>query len=165
MVGFIYLGLSAKPISIRRLLLLYVVSFVLTRYLVSMMHFGFKTSGPPAIAVAITLMVWISPLVRVAWDSIRSRGLRFEALDSTSVFVRFTYGFALTAMALVVIRSASSEHALTLPALAQITAVAIMIGAGVLLGVRPGGPEPPPHSRAPKTAQNRGHAELRASAA
>lgn len=95
-----YLIHSAKPISIRRLTILFVLVYVGAAVVLprSLLH-GKHPLSTCAIAEVITGIAWASPLIQTAFHSLRCRRLRPEALARASEVVQFTYGFALVACA------------------------------------------------------------------
>jgi hypothetical protein len=101
MLGFIYVVLTAKPISIRRLCLLYVVLWASARCLLSILRVEPATSLTVAIATALTLTVWVSPLVRVLFGTLLGKRIAVEAFERVSACVQFTYGFVLVVLPMI----------------------------------------------------------------
>jgi len=95
MFGFMYLVLTAKPVSIRRLCLLYVFLLASARCLLSVLHIEDAGSLALGIAAAITLLAWVSPLVRALFGAFFGRLIPLGAFEAVSGCVQFTYGFTL----------------------------------------------------------------------
>jgi hypothetical protein len=94
MLGFIYVVLTAKPISIRRLCLLYVVAWALARFLLSILRIEPAANLSVELATTIALLVWVSPPVRLLFCILRGRRVTLEVFETVSACVQFTYGFA-----------------------------------------------------------------------
>jgi hypothetical protein len=103
-LGLIFIFVVAKPISFRRLSLLFVVTLVTTRCLYGVMHVESAQTVALATATALTIFAWMSPLVRAVWNSVKARRLAFGALDSASGIVQCTYGSVLAALLLTAYR-------------------------------------------------------------
>src|ERR1700676_920013 len=95
MLGFIYVVLTAKPISIRRLCLLYAVAWASARFLLSILRIEPAASLAVELATTIALLVWASPLVRLLFRVLRGRRVTLEVFETVSACVQFTYGVAL----------------------------------------------------------------------
>jgi type III secretory pathway component EscU len=134
MLGFIYVVLTAKPISIRRLCLLYIGVWASARFLLSILRIEPAASLAVEIAVAITLLVWGSPLARALFGTIFGKRIALEAFETVSVSVQFSYGFT-SAMALVTLFQSwlSAHHALTETSLIQVVALASIGGVGFVI--------------------------------
>jgi hypothetical protein len=65
MLAFIYLISSAKPISIRRLCLLYVLAFTSAASVLFFLRAQHAAATALDIGAAITFLVWVFPLVRL----------------------------------------------------------------------------------------------------
>ena len=137
MFGLIYIFIVAKPISIRRLSLLFVVTLVTARCLYGVMHVANPPSAALATATALTIVAWLTPLGRAVGSSVKSRRLILDALDSASGAVRITYGSALAALLLVAFQSiANAMHRLTLGMLLQTLLAGGLIGLVSLTSIR-----------------------------
>jgi hypothetical protein len=101
MFGLMYVMLTAKAVSIRRLCLLYVFSLASARCLLSILHMEPAPSLALAIATAISLLVWVSPLVRVLFGAVFERRIALEAFETVSARVQFTYGFVLAMLPVI----------------------------------------------------------------
>jgi hypothetical protein len=103
-LALIYIFVTAKPISIRRLSALFVSALTLSTLALRALQIKDSNKDAFLIAALLTLLVWITPLLCVLRDTIRYRGLSLDALRPVSVCVRATYGcaFAVPIVALVV---------------------------------------------------------------
>ena len=110
MLGFTYVVLTAKPISLRRLCLLYAFLLASAHCLLGVLRVEHEASVALAVAIAISLVVWVSPLVRVLFGAVFGRRVAVEAFETVSTCVQFTYGFALVLLPVVVL-----ETGLTMP--------------------------------------------------
>src|ERR1700693_262153 len=95
MLGFMYVMLTAKPISLRRLCLLYVFLLASARSLLGGVHVEHATSLALTVATTVSLLVWVSPLVRVLVGAVFGTRIALEAFETVSACVQFTYGFVL----------------------------------------------------------------------
>ena len=123
MLGFTYVVLTAKPVSIRRLCLLYVFLLASARCLLSVLHIEDAGSLALGIATAISFFAWVSPLVRIVVGSVLDRRIALEAFESVSACVRFTYGFVLVLLPVIALEtwhgaSHASVQATLIPAIA-----------------------------------------------
>ena len=103
MLGFIYVMLTAKPISIRRLGLLFMLSWVLARTALEVLHPGQAAHFALVFSISLTLFVWILPLARVAYATVRSARISLNALEPVSLGVQITYGLALGILPIVAV--------------------------------------------------------------
>jgi hypothetical protein len=130
-----YVILSAKPISIRRLLLLYILSFAMTDCLLSMLGTKHTTRLDSQLAIAATLAVWSYPLVRFLCGACTGH-IALETFENVSVCVQATYGFAaaiaLAAGAMAVI---APFNAFALAALAKVVLLGLAGGISFALSV------------------------------
>ena len=110
MLGFMYVVLTAKPVSLRRLCLLFAFLLASARCLLGGLRVEHAASVALAIATALTLLAWVFPLVRVLVGAVFGRRIALEALESVSACVQFTYGFVLVMLPVVAL-----ETALTMP--------------------------------------------------
>jgi hypothetical protein len=131
MLALIYIFLIAKPISIRRLFLLFVLGLVLTPSVLAILHVKHAPSHALAIATSVVLLVWSLPLVRIVHDTIRLGRLSLDALSPVSDAVRWTYGLALLAVPMLTIGCLfNPAHRLMLaviPPLMPIAALAVFV--------------------------------------
>jgi hypothetical protein len=136
-LGLIYIFIVAKPISIRRLALLFVVTLFAARCLYSVMHVANPPSASLATAIALTIVAWLTPLGSAVASSVKSRRLILGALDSASGTVRITYGSALAALLLVASQPiANAMHRLTFGMLLQTLLAGGLIGIVSLTSIR-----------------------------
>jgi hypothetical protein len=110
MFGFMYVVLTAKPISLRRLCMLFAFLLASARSLFGGLHLEHAASLALAIATTITLVVWVSPLARVVFGAVFGRRIALEPLETVSACVQFTYGFVLVMLPVIAL-----ETGLTMP--------------------------------------------------
>jgi hypothetical protein len=124
-LGLIYVFVIAKPISIRRLFMLFVLGLMSTSSVLGIFHVKDSPSRALVIATSVVLLVWSLPLLRIVHDTIRLRRLSLDALVPVSDLVRWTYGFALLVVPTLTIGSLlNPTHHLTLAAMAPLGAIA-----------------------------------------
>ncbi len=137
MLAFIYLISSAKPISIRRLCLLYVFLLASARCLLGVLHVEHAASLALAIATAIGLLVWVSPLVRVLFGAVLDRRIALEAFETVSACVQFTYGFVLVMLPIIALETwLTVPHAPMRAALIPAITWACVTGAGFMMMIQ-----------------------------
>jgi hypothetical protein len=137
MFGFMYVVLTAKPVSIRRLCLLYVFLLALARCLLSVLHVEHAANLALAIATAISLLVWVCPLVRVLFGAVFGRRIALEAFESVSACVQFTYGFILVMLPVVALETwLTVPHAPMRAALIPAITWACVSGAGFMMMIQ-----------------------------
>ena len=125
MLGLIYIFLIAKPISVRRLFLLFVLGLMLAPSVLALLHEKDSPSHALAIAASVVLLVWSLPLLRIVHDTIRLRRLSLDALVPVSDVVRWTYGFALLALPMLTIGCLLNQaHRFVLAAIPPLMAIA-----------------------------------------
>lgn len=138
MLALIYLALTAKPISLRRLTVLFAAVFVWTNFMLASAHATYAPQLALRIATSITFLVWSAPVARALYDTIRFRKLQLDALQSVSGFIRWTYGLCLVALPMLfVCILLGPNYRINLATLLQAITLAIVIAAvppGVLLG-------------------------------
>ena len=110
MFGLMYVVLTAKKVSIRRLCLLYAFLLASARCLLGGLHVEHAASLALAIATAVTLLVWVAPLVRVLFGAVFGRRIPLEVFETVSACVQFTYGFTLVMLPVIAL-----ETGLTVP--------------------------------------------------
>jgi hypothetical protein len=114
MLGFIYVVLTAKPISIRRLCLLYVVVWSLVRFSLSILRIDPAVTLALVIAATISVLVWVSPIVRTLFS-----------------------GFALVALPIVMIEIwLAAPHALMQAAVIRVVTIASVGGLGGVIAIQ-----------------------------
>lgn len=136
MLAFAFLLLSAKPVSIRRLSLLFVFSFVSARCLVSIIGVRDLFSLTLPIAIGLTVLFWAWPLMRSAYGTLFTGRSALAGLNSVSECVQFTYGFTLLiipATAVEVLLSAPHALAPSLLIRAIMLACAGGVGFAILI--------------------------------
>jgi membrane protease YdiL (CAAX protease family) len=100
-LAMIYLALTAKPISLRRLIALFAAVLLWTNFTLVLAHTTHAPQLALRIAISITLLVWSAPLARVVYDTTRFRKLQLNALQPVSGFIRCSYGFACALLLIV----------------------------------------------------------------
>lgn len=137
MLGLIYIFAVAKPISIRRLSLLFAVALVTANCLYTVIHVANPRSMALATATAVTILTWLAPLVIAVGSSVKARRLVLGALDSASGVVRITYGSALAVLLFVAFeRIVNAMHPFTLGMLLRTLVAGGLIGLVSLTGIR-----------------------------
>ncbi len=136
MLGLIYIFIVAKPISIRRLSLLFGVTLVTADCLFGITHIQNSQSVAFATATTLTVIAWLAPLGMVVASSVKARRLVLDALDSTSALVQVTYGSVLATLLLVCAPVVNAMHRLTLGILLQTWVIGGLIGLVLLIGIR-----------------------------
>jgi hypothetical protein len=110
-----YLISTAKPISIRRLAILFVLTYVGAAVVLPRpLAHGKHALSAFVIAEVITGLAWVSPLIQASFYSLTSRRIRLDALVRASGPVQFTYGFALLACAAGIATAAHVVRAITM---------------------------------------------------
>lgn len=100
MLAWIFIISTAKPISVRRLLALFVCVLVVTWLALGVLGFGQPKNGALIVAAAATAVAWLVPLLRFVVQTIRRGNVAWYALDSVSSSVQFSYALALAALPL-----------------------------------------------------------------
>lgn len=81
MLGLIYIFVTAKPISIRRLCLLLILLIAVARCMTIVLRREDVATAALGAAAAATVLVWFAPLARVAIDSLSAGRIVVKALD------------------------------------------------------------------------------------
>lgn len=125
MLGLIYIFATAKPISMRRLSMLFVLVLISATLVLRVLQI--RTPGGALLtATLVTLFVWSTPLLHIMHATVSRRALSLDALRLVSAFVCWTYGFAIAAMPIVAVAAIlSPTHSLhlALPRLLVIAAI------------------------------------------
>ena len=137
MLGLIYIFATAKPISMRRLSLLFVLVLISATLVLRVLQV--RTPGGALLtATLVTLFVWSTPLLHIMHATVSRRALSLDALRQVSGFVCWTYGFAIAAMPIVavsaILNPTQSLHLAVLPrslAIVGISALFLMLTAQV----------------------------------
>jgi hypothetical protein len=132
-LGLVYIFATAKPISIRRLSLLFVLVFISATLVLRVLHVR-TPGGALLVATSLTLFAWSAPLLNIMRATLSRRALSLDALRQVSGFVCWTYGVAVAAVPIVAISAilnpTQSLHIAVLPrslAIAGISALLFML--------------------------------------
>jgi hypothetical protein len=117
-----YVILSAKRISIRRLLLLYIFLFGSACCVLTIFGMEHATKVAWRFALVITLFVWAYPIVRVL-RRVSRRQNALEVFQDISIGVQATYGFAA---AILFIGSAMVLFGLTFAAFTRLMVIGLV---------------------------------------
>jgi hypothetical protein len=101
-LGLIYIFATAKPISMRRLSMLFVLVLISATLALRVLHVS-TPRGPLLTATLVTLFVWSTPLLHITHATVSRRALSLDALRQVSGFVCWTYGFAIAAIPIVAV--------------------------------------------------------------
>jgi hypothetical protein len=130
MLAAIYLSTSAQPISLRRLVALFVVVFAVMDSV--SVAFGVKNPFHTALIVvaALTLAAWSAPLARLSYDALCRRSFRPTMLLGVSGFIRWTYCLLVVfPLTMAICFAISPSHHLTVGGLLRPT----ILAAGIAL--------------------------------
>ena len=129
MLAVVYLTLTAKPLSLRRLLILFIVALTAANIVLAAFQVKHGPHAALVTATAITLLVWSMPLARFAYYAMRFRVFVLDVLLPVSGFVRWTYGLALVAMpTLGIVVLLAPSHRIDLAVLPRVMAAAGLAG-------------------------------------
>lgn len=129
MLGLIFICLTAKPISIRRLSMLFTVALISGRAALALLHVENAPSAGVAVALALTICAWAAPLIRFVLQTLCSGIPSWHVFDSVSNAVKCTYGFVLAMLALVPFQEMlAPTHAVTLSTLLRTIITALTTG-------------------------------------
>lgn len=137
MLAMIYLSLTAKPLSLRRLFCLFIVALIAAD--AASVELGAKEPlhAAAAVAATITLAAWSAPLARMMYHSIYHRSRWQSALLEVSGFIQWTYcGAAVFLLSISIAVAISPAHHLTLGSLFQSLTLAAGIGAWLAAKIR-----------------------------
>jgi hypothetical protein len=127
-LALIYIFATAKPFSIRRLTALFVSALLMATPLIEIVHVRNVRNDALMIGALLTLLVWSTPLLRALRDTVRYRSLSLDALRPVSIFVLWTYGFALTAAPITAMSEAlNPTRGLHLGVLLRLLAIASFV--------------------------------------
>jgi hypothetical protein len=132
-LAFAYFILSAKPISIRRLLLLYVFSSAAVCCVLIILHTAHAATLASQIGIVITLAAWAYPLLCVLLGAFRGH-VCLEVFERASICVQATYGLALAIVFTAAIKTfAAPADARSLAELSRLVVVWLAGGIGFAL--------------------------------
>jgi hypothetical protein len=135
-LALIYLFATAKPISIRRLSALFILTLILTITLLSTLRVQNVRADALFAAGSLTLLVWIVPPLQVLFDTMRSGSLRLDALECVSSTIQWSYAFmvAVSPFAILLINGAPPH--LHLASLATVLVVVGVLAFVLQIGLR-----------------------------
>lgn len=136
MLGLIYIFATAKPISMRRLSVLFVLVLISARLVLRVLHV--RTPGGALLtATLVTLFVWSTPLWHIMHATVSRRALSLDTLQQVSGFVRWTYGFVAAMLIVVVsaIMNPTQSLHLALPRLLVIAAIVAFVSTMFIPGL------------------------------
>lgn len=134
MLAFAYVMLSAKPVSLRRLCALFVLSTATATVILSILHVPHSSTTAVHAALAITLTAWVLPLIRFARTMHRHAALS-EMLSLVSIPVQLSYWSSLLLAPAVIVAGLSTRpytYVKSLDAVSRGVAV-VLIGIPLLL--------------------------------
>lgn len=135
MLGLIYIFVAAKPISVRRLSLLFFATLLFASTFLGALPVKHRPNEALIAASSLTLLAWSLPLIRVVCRTIWHGELSLTALTPVSSVVRCTYGLGLAALLLAAVGEAfSPTRHLTLGAFLHLITAAIPIGFACYVG-------------------------------
>jgi hypothetical protein len=101
-LGLIYIFATAKPISMRRLSMLFVLVLTSATLVLPVLHV--RTPGGALLtATSLTLFAWSAPLLHIMHATVSRRALSLDALRQVSGCVCWTYGCAIAAVPIVTV--------------------------------------------------------------
>jgi len=135
LLALIYVAMTAKPLSLRRLLMLFVVTLVLANAVFGLLHEKHASNAALVAAAAMAFVMWSMPLMVLARHGILYRGLPIGTLDRASGFVRWTYVFALTLVVVLALRELiDASRQITLAELTQLTSIGGLASVALVRG-------------------------------
>lgn len=138
MFSLLYIALTAKRVSLRRLCIVYAFAFVLTCGVLELLGVRQAAHVASVVATDSVLLIWLSPLVRIMWVGLKTGSVRPAYFDATSVTVQFTYGATLAVMPLIAVATLqpSAIHSITISTLSRVVVLAVVAGLCFPLAVR-----------------------------
>lgn len=138
MFSLLYIALTAKAVSLRRLCIIYAFAFVLTCGMLELLSVRQAAHVASMVATGSVLLIWLSPLVRTVWVGLKTGSVRSVYFDATSVTVQFTYGAALAVIPLIATATLqpSTVHSITVSTLSRVVVLAVVAGLCFPLTVR-----------------------------
>jgi hypothetical protein len=94
LLPFVYVMLIAKPVSIRRLCVLFALSTAVAAPILSLAHARHVSAAAMQIASMVTLAAWALPLLRIA-RTVGRRGALGGTLRGVSLPILFSYGVSV----------------------------------------------------------------------
>ena len=108
MLAFVYVMLSAKPVSLRRLCALFVLSTAAGAIILGILHVPHSSTTAVHVASAITFTAWVLPLIRIV-RTMRRRAALSEMLSLVSIPVQLTYWSSLLLAPIVMVAGLSTR--------------------------------------------------------
>jgi hypothetical protein len=137
MLAVVYLTLTAKPLSLRRLLLLFAFALIVANLVFASLHVRHGPHAALVTAAGVTLLAWSMPLVRLVYGAIRFHTFMPNAFAPASGFILWTYGFALAFATMLAISVVTNRaHVVPLGILARLGAAAFLVGSLLPVGLR-----------------------------
>lgn len=129
MIAVIYLTLTAKPVSLRRLGLLFVFALLSADFVCTAFGMRQALRDGLAAATAITAFAWSIPLAQIAYGAIRFHSLQPETLQQVSGFILWTYACFLTALPMLLTSIfLGKNHHVDIGVILKAATVAILVG-------------------------------------
>jgi hypothetical protein len=135
MLAFVYVMLSAKPVSLRRLCALFVLSTAAGAIILGILHVPHSSTTAVDVASAITFIAWVLPLIRIV-RTMRRRAALSEILNIVSIPVQLTYWASLLLAPIVMVAGLSTRlyaDGMSLGAVSGALAVTLIVGIPLLL--------------------------------
>jgi hypothetical protein len=128
--SLLYIALTAKAVSVRRLCIIYAFVFVLTSGMLGLLSVRPVAHIASVAATVSVLLIWSSPLVRTIWAGLEAGSARPAYLSATSVSVQFTYGVALVVIPLIAMATVhpSAIHPMAMSTLSRVVILAVVAG-------------------------------------
>ena len=98
MLGLIYIFATAKPISMRRLSLLFVLVLISGTFVLRVLDVKDAPNEALLVATLLTVLAWSMPLLQIVHGVVCHRVLSFDALRRVSPLIQWTYCFVVTAV-------------------------------------------------------------------
>jgi hypothetical protein len=140
MLELVYIVLTAKPVSIRRLCMLFVLSYVVTDSVLITFRIHHVEMAMLYIASVITLAAWLIPLMQLA-IIVTKRGDPSRTLSDVSIPVQCSYAFVLVSVPIVLavfLQSGLHWTGLCLELLLRSLAIACTVAPLFLIAIRLG---------------------------
>jgi hypothetical protein len=125
-LGLIYIFATAKPISMRRVSVLFFFVLISASLVLRVLHV--RTPGGALLtATLVTLFVWSTPLLHIMHATASRRAPSLDAFRQVSGFVCWTYGFVIAAMPIVAVSAIVNPTQSLHPALPRLLVIAAIV--------------------------------------